>query len=84
MPKTNSANKAVRSFRLSLEGVIQLRAMASTMGRSESNVLEVALDRMYREEIRFNRTIREAARPEDLYRVDKGNEGDNEDHGNDP
>jgi hypothetical protein len=58
--------------------------MASTMGRSESNVLEVALDRMYREEIRFNRTIREAARPEDLYRVDKGNEGDNEDHGNDP
>jgi len=81
MPKTNSANKAVRSFRLSLEGVIQLRAMASTMGRSESNVLEVALDRMYREEIRFNRTIREAARPEDLYRVSKG---DNEDHGNDP
>ena len=81
MPKTNSANKAVRSFRLSLEGVIQLRAMASTMGRSESNVLEVALDRMYREEIRFNRTLREAARPEDLYRV---NEGDNEDHGNDP
>jgi hypothetical protein len=84
MPKTNSANKAVRSFRLSLEGVIQLRAMASTMGRSESNVLEVALDRMYREEIRFNRTLREATRPEDLYRVDKGNEGDNEDHGNDP
>jgi len=84
MPKTNSANKAVRSFRLSLEGVIQLRAMASTMGRSESNVLEVALDRMYREEIRFNRTLHEAARPEDLYRVDKGNEGDNEDHGNDP
>ena len=81
MPKTNSANKAVRSFRLSLEGVIQLRAMASTMGRSESNVLEVALDRMYREEIRFNRTLREAARPEDLYRVSKG---DNEDHGNDP
>ena len=84
MPKTNSANKAVRSFRLSLEGVIQLRAMASTMGRSESNVLEVALDRMYREEIRFNRTLRDATRPEDLYRVDKGNEGDNEDHGNDP
>ena len=84
MPKTNSANKAVRSFRLSQEGVIQLRAMASTMGRSESNVLEVALDRMYREEIRFNRTLREATRPEDLYRVDKGNEGDNEDHGNDP
>ena len=81
MPKTNSANKAVRSFRLSLEGVIQLRAMASTMGRSESNVLEVALDRMYREEIRFNRTLREAARPEDLYRVRKG---DNEDHGNNP
>ena len=82
MPKTNSASKAVRSFRLSQEGVIQLRAMASTMGRSESDVLEVALDRMYREEIRFNRTLREATRPEDLYRVDKGIEGDNEDHGN--
>ena len=81
MPKTNSANKAVRSFRLSLEGVIQLRAMASTMGRSESNVLEVALDRMYREEIRFNRTIREATRPEDLYQASKG---DNEDHGDYP
>jgi hypothetical protein len=69
---------------LSQEGVVQLRAMASTMGRSESDVLEVALDRMYREEIRFNRTLYEAAQPEDLYRVDKGIEGVNEDHGNDP
>jgi hypothetical protein len=84
MPKTNSAKKAVRSFRLSQEGVIQLRSMASTMGRSESDVLEVALDRMYREEIRFNRTLREVTQPEDLYRVDKGNQGDNEDRGNDP
>lgn len=54
MPKTNSASKPVRSFRLSQEGVSQLRAMASVMGRSESDVLEVALDRMYREEIRYN------------------------------
>lgn len=43
MPKTNSASKPVRSFRISLEGVSQLRAMASVMGRSESDVIEVAL-----------------------------------------
>ena len=53
MPKTNSASKPVRSFRISPEGVSQLRAMASVMGRSESDVIEVALDRMYREEIRL-------------------------------
>jgi hypothetical protein len=59
MPKTNSANKPVRSFRLSYEGVHQLRSMATFMGRSESDVIEVALDRMYREEIRYNRMLRE-------------------------
>jgi len=78
MPKTNSANKPVRSFRISLEGVSQLRAMASVMGRSESDVIEVALDRMYREEIRYNRVLRERAQPEDQYQIDKGNEGENE------
>jgi hypothetical protein len=83
MPKTNSASKPVRSFRLSQEGVSQLRSMASSMGRSESDVLEVALDRMYREEIRYNLVLREAARPEDLYQIDKGNEGKNEIHRSD-
>jgi hypothetical protein len=75
MPKTKSANKPVHSFRLSLEGVSQLRAMASVMGRSESDVLEVALDRMYREEIRYNRVLRESVPPEDLYQTGNGDEG---------
>lgn len=74
MPKTNFANKPVRSFRLSLEGVRQLRELAGEMGRSESDVIEVALDRMYREEIRFGRLIREQSNPDDAYRVDKENE----------
>ena len=83
MPKTNSASKPVRSFRISLEGVSQLRAMASVMGRSESDVIEVALDRMYREEIRYNRVLREGARPEDQYQTNKENEGENEIHRSD-
>ena len=82
MPKTNSASKPVRSFRISPEGVSQLRTMASVMGRSESDVIEVALDRMYREEIRYNRVLRESAQLEDLYLTDKGNEGENEIHRN--
>ncbi len=82
MPKTNSASKPVRSFRLSPEGVNQLRSMASVMGRSESDVIEVALDRMYREEIRYNRVLREGAQPEDQYQINKGNEGENEIHRN--
>lgn len=28
--------------------------LAQSMGRSESNVIEIAVDRMYREEIRFS------------------------------
>jgi hypothetical protein len=83
MPKTNSARKPVRSFRISLEGASQLRAMASVMGRSESNVIEVALDRMYREEIRYNRVLRESVQPEDQYQIDKGNGGENEIHRSD-
>ncbi|MHB8136703.1 MAG: ribbon-helix-helix domain-containing protein [Anaerolineaceae bacterium] len=78
MPKTNSASKPVRSFRISPEGVNQLRAMANVMGRSESDVIEVALDRMYREEIRYNRVLRERTQPEDQYQIDKGDEGENE------
>ena len=83
MPKTNSASKPVRSFRISPEGVSQLRTMANVMGRSESDVIEVALDRMYREEIRYNRVLREGARPEDQYQIDKENEGENEIHRSD-
>ena len=83
MPRTNSSSKPVRSFRLSSEGVDQLKAMASVMGRSESDVIEVALDRMYREEIRYNRVLRESVRPEDRYQVDEGKEAENEiDRGN--
>ena len=78
MPKTKSTNKPVHSFRLSLEGVNQLRAMASVMGRSESDVLEVALDRMYREEIRYNHVLRESTPPGDIYHVEKGDEGDDQ------
>ncbi len=83
MPKTNSASKPVRSFRISPEGVSQLRAMANVMGRSESDVIEVALDRMYREEIRYNRVLREGTRPEDKYQTNKENEGENEIHRSD-
>lgn len=82
MPKTNSASKPVHSFRLSQEGVTQLRSMASVMGRSESDVIEVALDRMYREEIRYNRVLRDSARLDDQYQVHKGNEGENESNRN--
>jgi len=82
MPKTNSANKPVRSFRLSHEGVRQLRSMAATMGRSESDVIEVALDRMYREEIRFNRVLREGDQAENQYHVDPENEDKNESNRN--
>ncbi len=83
MPKTNSASKPVRSFRISSEGVSQLKAMAIVMGRSESDVIEVALDRMYREEIRYNQVLRESIQPEDQYRIDKGKEGENEIHRSD-
>ncbi len=78
MPKTNSASKPVRSFRLSPEGVNQLRSMASVMGRSESDVIEVALDRMYLEEIRYNRVVRERTQPEDQYQIHQEDKGENE------
>jgi len=74
MPKTNFANKPVHSFRLSLEGVRQLKELAGDMGRSESDVIEVALDRMYREEIRFGRLVRERDNPENAYHVKKDDE----------
>lgn len=71
MPRTNSPGKPVKSFRLSVAGIGQLKEMALFMGRSESDVLEVALDRMYREEIRFNRAVRENIDPQDQYKIDR-------------
>ncbi len=45
--------KPVHSLRLSAEGLRQLKDLSLLMERSEANVVEIALDRMYREEIRF-------------------------------
>ena len=73
MPRTNTSAKPVRSFRLSLEGVRQLKDLAATMERSESDILEVALDRMYREEVRFSRLLRDSAAPENQYLVNAEN-----------
>ncbi len=53
MPKKNSPTKQVHSFRLSLDCVRQLKGLSGNMGRSDGDVVEVAVDRMYREEIRF-------------------------------
>jgi hypothetical protein len=45
------------------------------MGRSESDVVEIAVDRMYREEIRFgNLVIAERTSPENEYKVKKENQ----------
>lgn len=74
MPKTNSSNKPVHSFRLSRESIFQLKEMAGEMGRSESDVVEIALDRMYREEVRFGRLIRDGSKPDDSYHVQDNNE----------
>lgn len=81
MPKTNSTPKNVRSFRLSREAVRQLMSMSHWMGRSESDVLEVALDRMYREEIRFNHALREASTTEYEVNRDKNEEEKDESFG---
>ena len=72
MPKKNSFIKAVRSFRLSLECVRQLKDLSGNMGRSEGDVVEVSIDRMYREEMRFGTMmIGEGQKPEDNYNVGK-------------
>jgi hypothetical protein len=45
------------------------------MGRSEGDVVEVSIDRMYREELRFgNLMIGEGQKPEENYKVEKGEE----------
>ena len=40
MPKKNSTTKPVRSFRLSLECIRQLKELSGAMGRSEGDVVE--------------------------------------------
>ncbi|MHC1733446.1 MAG: hypothetical protein AB9888_15620 [Bacteroidales bacterium] len=75
MPRKNSPTKPVHSFRLSLESLRQLKDLSESMGRSEGDVVEFAIDRMYREEIRFgNLMIGEGQKPEDNYRVEKKEE----------
>ena len=75
MPRKNSSTKPVHSFRLSLESLRQLKDLSGSMGRSEGDVVEFAIDRMYREEIRFgNLMIGEGQKPEDNYRVEKKEE----------
>jgi hypothetical protein len=53
LTKIQRSRKPVSSFRISAEGTRQLKVLAQSMGRSESNVIEIAIDRMYREENRF-------------------------------
>ena len=70
MPRKNSPTKPVRSFRLSYECVRQLKDLAGSMGRSEGEAVEVSIDRMYREELRFgNLMISEGEKPEDNYKT---------------
>jgi predicted transcriptional regulator len=76
MAKTQYPNKPVHSFRLSREGIRQLKELAQDMGRSEGNVIEIALDRMCREEIRFSRKVGEGenAVPEGNYKAGNNDE----------
>jgi hypothetical protein len=75
MPKKNSSTKPVRSFRLSYECIRQLKDLAGNMGRSEGDIVEVSIDRMYREELRFgNLMICEGKKPEEIYKVEQKEE----------
>jgi predicted DNA-binding protein len=75
MPRKNSQTKPVHSFRLSYESLRQIKDLSTNMGRSEGDVVEIAIDRMYREEIRFgNLSIGEGQSPEDNYKVEKKEE----------
>ena len=52
-----------------------MKDLAVNMGRSEGDVVEVSIDRMYREEIRFGSLmIGEIQKPEDNYKVEKKEE----------
>jgi len=75
MPKKNSQIKPVHSFRLSIECIRQLKDISRNMGRSEGDVIEVSIDRMYREEIRFGTLmVAENLKPENIYKVEKKEE----------
>jgi len=72
MPRKNASVKPVHSFRLSYESLRQIKDLSINMGRSEGDVVEIAIDRMYREEIRFgNLAISESQKPENNYKVEK-------------
>jgi len=52
-----------------------LKDLAGNMGRSEGDVVEISIDRMYREELRFgNLMIGEGQKPEEYYKVEKAEE----------
>ena len=75
MPRKNASAKPVHSFRLSYESLRQIKDLSTNMGRSEGDVVEIAIDRMYREEIRFgNLAINEGEKPENNYKVEKKEE----------
>ncbi len=75
MPRKNAAVKPVHSFRLSFESLRQIKDLSTSMGRSEGDVVEIAIDRMYREEIRFgNVTISEGEKPDNNYKIEKKEE----------
>lgn len=75
MPRKNASVKPVHSFRLSFESLRQIKDLSTSMGRSEGDMVEIAIDRMYREEIRFgNLAISEGERPEYIYKVEKKEE----------
>lgn len=61
--------KPVHSLRLSAEGLRQLRDLSIQTQRSEANIVEIAIDRMYREEIRFGRLS--VYEPEGIYTIEE-------------
>lgn len=75
MPRKNASAKPVHSFRLSYESLRQIKDLSTNMGRSEGDVVEIAIDRMFREEIRFgNLSIGEGQSPADNYKIEKKEE----------
>jgi len=75
MPRKNASGKPVHSFRLTYESLRQIKDLSTNMGRSEGDVVEIAIDRMYREEIRFgNLVISEGEKPETNYKVERKEE----------
>lgn len=50
MPKSNNPTRP-KSFRLSSGTICKLLELAATIGAAQSTVLEIAIDRMHREEV---------------------------------